>query len=533
MEMIKSFKKSAAVLAIGGISIAGWAAGNSLVNNVRFARAQEAVQQNRQDLATSESLSTVFRKVGKAVEPSVVNIQVHKKAAAAGGNRALPFDEDMLKRFFPDKDGDGKPDIPEGFGGPGGGEEGDSPFDQFGTGSGVIMETAGSTAFILTNNHVAGGASEMVVTLADGRRIENAKVLGTDPKSDLAVVKIEADRLISAPWGDSDQLAKGDWIMAFGSPFGYVGSMTHGIVSALNRQAGILGDNGYENFIQVDAPINPGNSGGPLVNTKGEVVGVNTAIASRSGSFSGIGFAIPSNRAKFVYNELKTKGKVTRGWLGVGIADVNRDPEMAKSFGYNGDKGVLVFETQPQTPAYNKLKRGDIITEMNGKPVESVQALRNQIAETTPGTELSLKIFRDEKQETVKLTLGEQPENPQLAFGRGRPGQRGQQEPAGSAAVEALGMKFATPSEELIEKYGLGEAAKNGAIVTEVSPSGPAAKQGLRPGDLITEVNGKSVKDAKGVADAIAKTDKGKGVRFYVESPDGKRFVFVKPAPAK
>src|SRR3954452_21595268 len=174
MAMVKSLKQSAAVLMVGGLSIAGWSVGSGLIDNVRFARAQEAVQQNRQDLAASESLSTVFRKVGKAVEPSVVNIQVHKKAAAAGGNRALPFDEDMLKRFFPDKDGDGKPDIPEGFGGPGGGEEGESPFDQFGTGSGVIMETAGSTAYVLTNNHVAGGASEMVVTLSDGRRIENA-----------------------------------------------------------------------------------------------------------------------------------------------------------------------------------------------------------------------------------------------------------------------------------------------------------------------------------------------------------------------
>jgi serine protease Do len=406
MQMTKSIKKSATVLVIGGLSIAGWAVGSSFVDNVRFARAQEVVQQNRQDLATSESLSTVFRKVGKAVEPAVVNIMVHKKPSAAGGNRALPFDEDMLKRFFPDRDGDGHPDVPEGFGGPGGGDEGDSPFEQVGTGSGVIMETSGSTAYILTNNHVAGGASEMVVTLSDGRRIENAKVLGTDPKSDLAVVKIEADHLIPALWGDSEQLAKGDWIMAFGSPFGYVGSMTHGIVSALNRQAGILGDNGYENFIQVDAPINPGNSGGPLVNTKGEVVGINTAIASRSGSFSGIGFAIPSNRAKFVYGELKNKGKVTRGWLGVGITDVARDPDMARSFGFNGDKGVLVFETHEQTPAWNKLKRGDIITEMNGKPVETVQALRNQIAETAPGTELTIQVFRNEKQETVKVTLG-------------------------------------------------------------------------------------------------------------------------------
>src|SRR5205814_1633677 len=183
------------------------------------------------------------------------------------------------------------------------------------------------------NNHVAGGASEMTVTLSDGREIKGAKLLGADPKSDLAVVQIKADHLISAKWGDSDTLAKGDWILAFGAPFGYVGSMTHGIVSALNRSnVGILDrQNGYENFIQVDAPINPGNSGGPLVNLKGEVVGINTAIASRSGGFQGIGFAIPSNQAKPIYGILRDKGKVTRGWLGISISDVSKSHELAKS----------------------------------------------------------------------------------------------------------------------------------------------------------------------------------------------------------
>src|SRR5688500_11587913 len=196
--------------------------------------------------------------------------------------------------MFPDRDGDGEPDVPPGLRPPRGGddEEDGGLFEQQGTGSGVIIEVDGSKGFIVTNNHVAGGATEMVITLADGREIKNGKLLGADPKTDLALIEIKADRLVPAKWGDSDQLQKGDWIMAFGSPFGYVGSMTHGIVSALNRNnVGILGRQGYENFIQVDAPINPGNSGGPLVNTRGEVVGINTAIASRTGSFAGIGFA--------------------------------------------------------------------------------------------------------------------------------------------------------------------------------------------------------------------------------------------------
>src|SRR6185312_14349852 len=229
--------------------------------------------------------------------------------------------------------------------GPGGGS-----YEQVGTGSGVIMEVNGRTGYILTNNHVAGGATEMSVTLADGRKLDDAKLVGADPKTDLAVVQISAEDLKGAKWGDSSNLQQGDWIMAFGSPFGYVGSMTHGIVSALNRsQVGILGQQGYEDFIQVDAPINPGNSGGPLVNLHGEVVGVNTAIASRSGGFQGIGFAIPSNEAKFVYEALKSHGKVVRGWLGVSIADVARNEKEAQSFGYKGTAGVLVEQSFPNT----------------------------------------------------------------------------------------------------------------------------------------------------------------------------------------
>ncbi len=521
--MNKSLRKSLAVMALSGGSIVAWTVGSGLVKDVGFANAQEDVRASREDLATAQDLSSVFRTVGKAVESSVVKIDVRKKAAAAGGgrSRSLPFDDEALKRLFPDRDGDGEPDLPEGFGDGGG-----NPFDQQGTGSGVIMETQGSTAYVLTNNHVAGGATEMLITLADGRTIENATVVGTDAKTDLAVLKIKSDRLSPAKWGDSDQLQKGDWIMAFGSPFGYVGSMTHGIVSALNRQAGILGQNGYENFIQVDAPINPGNSGGPLVNTRGEVVGINTAIASRSGSFSGIGFAIPSNQAKFVYAALKDKGKVTRGWIGVGISDVARDIDLARSFGYPGDKGVLVAQTFPNTPAIGKLQPGDIVTEMNGKPVDNVQQLRNTVAATTPGTELAVKVYRQGETKDVKLTIGEQPEDPTVAVGRGAPSR---QAPARSGTGEALGMTFATPSDELLEKFNLGEDAPQGVIVTEVDPNSPAARQGIRPGDVISQVNGEPVKDAKAAAALVEKADKAKGVRFYVESAEGKRFVFVKP----
>src|SRR5690606_33573700 len=293
-------------LVAGGYFGGGW-----LLRTAQFARAQEQVQATREQLAQVDDLASVFRHVGKAIEPSVVNIRVIKEVP--GIRSRIPLDDEMLRRFFPDHDGDGEPDLPEGFRMP------DSePFRQMGNGSGVIMDVVNGEAYILTNNHVAGGPEEMVITLYDGRKSEEAELIGADPKTDLAVVKIKASNVIAAPWGNSDELQKGDWILAFGSPFGYVGSMTHGIVSALNRDnVGILGAGGYEDFIQVDAPINPGNSGGPLVNIRGQVVGINTAIASRTGGFQGIGFAIPSNQAKMVYTQLRETGKVTRGWLGI------------------------------------------------------------------------------------------------------------------------------------------------------------------------------------------------------------------------
>ena len=517
-------RKSLAIALLGGGSVAGFFVGSTYVQDTHFAHAAQEVQATRQELASIEGLSNVFREVGKVVEPSVVKIDVVK--SAGGPDRQLPFDEDMLRRFFPDNDGDGEPDIPEGFGR--GGE-----FGMRGTGSGVIMEVQGKTGFILTNNHVAGNAAEMAIVLADGRKIENGKLVGADPKTDLAVVKIEADRLVGAKWGDSDELQKGDWIMAFGSPFGYVGSMTHGIVSALNRtDIGILGQYGYENFIQVDAPINPGNSGGPLVNVKGQVVGVNTAIASRTGGFQGVGFAIPSNQAKFIYTSLKEKGKVTRGWLGVSIMDVSRIPQAAvrQAFNYEGTSGVLVQEPMPNSPGYGKLRRGDIITHLNGKPVASVQELRNTIAATPPGSDLKLQVARKGEPVDVTIKLGEQPENlDAVAAGRGRgfrePPAQGEQE----ATAETRGMKLATPTDELAQKFGLTDELRKGAVVTSVTPGSAANRAGLRPGMVITEVNNQPVANAREAAAAIAKQDADKILLLYVSDAAGSRFVFVEP----
>ena len=513
-------RKSIAALVFGGGSLAGFVVAGALVQDVKFARAAEQVQATREQLAHVESLASVFREVGKVVEPSVVKLDV-RKSAGNGPNRQLPFDDDMLKRFFPDTDGDGKPDVPEDF-----------DFGARGTGSGVIMESKGDTAYIRTNNHVAGGASEIQVTLADGRVIDNATVVGTDAKTDLAVVKVQADRVIAAKWGNSDDLQKGDWIMAFGSPFGYVGSMTHGIVSALNRtNVGILGQHGYENFIQVDAPINPGNSGGPLVNTQGEVVGINTAIASRSGGFQGIGFAIPSNQAKFVYAQLKEKGKVTRGWLGVSIMSVSeKAAAIQQTMHYPGTDGVLVMEVMPKAPVVGKLENGDIITKLNGKAVKNVQELRNQIAATPPNTDLKVNVFRNGENKELTIRLGEQPENlEEVAMRNGRGG--GDHNAAGGveATAELRGMKLATPTDELAEKYNLTADQRKGAVVTEVKPRSAAFKAQLLPGDVVTEVAGKPVTNAKEAAAEISKQDPNKILLMYVTGPRGARFVFVEP----
>jgi serine protease Do len=519
-------KKTSAVLALSAATTLAIFGGKTLLDDVQFARAEAKVQATSTELQSVKDLSTVFRDVGHVVEPSVVQIVVHKTVKGVSNLQTVP--NDQLRKFFKDH-GMNVPDSPlPGDGGDNGNDDNsqaDPGMEEVGTGSGVIMETDGSTAYILTNNHVAGDAKELTVTLADGRVIKGGKTIGADAKADLAVVKIHADHLIPAKWGDSDQLERGDWVLAFGSPFGYVGSMTHGIVSALNRQTGILGDNSYENFIQVDAPINPGNSGGPLVNIHGEVIGINTAIASRSGAFSGIGFAIPSDQAKIIYTELKEKHHVTRGWLGVGIDDVQRKPGLAQSFGYNDDKGVIVDEVIPNTPSTGKLQHGDIITSVNGKPVADVQELRNEIALLTPNTVVKLGVWRDNKETEVSITLGEQPDN-MLAMANGAQEQPAQGE-ANANTTDALGMHLSSVTDELAEKYQLGDQQRTGALITTVSPKSLAAQNGLQPGDVILEVNGKPVHNASDAGKILSKVDEKKGVRLYVTNSQRSWYVFL------
>jgi len=524
---MKRFQKLFAAVALGSIGSASWFMGNSLIQDVRFARADDQVQASRQDLQKAQDLADVFRAVGKAVEPSVVSIEVTKTVKGAHPN------QDFLRRFF------NMPNNGNGNGN-GNGGDGDNQQDQpdntdpnpsgdlveKGEGSGVIMDASDGYGYILTNNHVAGGASKMTVTLYNGDVIEDAKLMGADPKSDLAVVRIKADHLIPAKWGDSDTLEKGDWICAFGAPFDFVGSMTHGIVSALHRtHVGIIdNDFSYENFIQVDAPINPGNSGGPLVNLHGEVVGVNTAIASRTGGFQGIGFAIPSDQAHPIYDALKDKGKVTRGFLGVVIEDVTLNKDKAASAGYLGDNGVFVAGTEFNTPAIGKLDEGDVITAINGKPVATAADLRNQIAMSAPGTPVKLTVSRDGKEQTVTIKLGEQPDDMSAVAS----GERGRQNDQNSDSVTAdsLGFRMSTLTDELATRFNL-QDAKSGVVVTTVAHGSPA---GMHVGDLITKIGRTDVTDAGSAADAIAKGDPSKGIAMHVTNQDGSHFLFVKTA---
>jgi serine protease Do len=509
---MKNTKRMLQMAAVGAIGAIAATVGSSLVKDVQFARAEQQVEMAREQLQTLDDLSSAFKKVNRALENSVVHIRVEKRSRAAA-ERMPGFDDDAMRRFF-DRDGDGEPDV-------------DVPeFNPQATGSGVIMEVRDGAGFVVTNNHVIDDAGKITVVLNDGRQVEGAKVVGADPKTDIAVVRIEADRLIAASWGDSDKLEKGDIIVAFGSPFGYVGSMSHGIVSALNRQAGVISSSfAYENFIQVDAPINPGNSGGPLVNLRGEVVGINTAIASRSGSFSGVGFAVPSNQVRQVAESLKQHGKVVRGYLGVQIADVrNADPRIKEdvdALGFDGEHGVFVRGVLRDSPAFNILRPGDVITEIDGKPVKDMGELRNRIAFTPPGAEVKLTVWREKKTEQLTIKLAEQPDDQTiLAAGRGdaapqNPGQ--------------IGVTLATPTATELDAAGLPDDAA-GALVRAVRPNSPAARVGVRPGDLITRVGSTDVKSADEARTALKDVDLAKGVRLHLLNREGEKMVTIRSA---
>ena len=359
-----------------------------------------------------------------------------------------------------------------------------------GIGSGVIVSPDGH---IITNNHVVDGANELTVTLPDKREFKG-KIVGTDPKTDLAVVKIDAPNLPYVRWGDSSKLQVGEYVLAVGNPFGLNSTVTLGIVSALGR--GHMGITQYEDFIQTDAAINPGNSGGALINTAGELVGINTAIVSQTGGYQGVGFAVPANMAKPVFESLVKNGKVVRGYLGVAIQDLTQD--LAKSFGVKQAKGALVSSVAEDSPAQRAgLKQGDVIVAYQGKPVEDPAALQREVTHTPVNTKATLKVIRDGREQEVTVIIGEQAETVKVAS-------------ADSSTENALaGLEVQSLDMQTARELGL-HGKVQGVVVVDVEPDSLADRAGVAQGDVIKEINRqpiKSVRDYEKIAGSLKKDE--------------------------
>lgn len=375
-------------------------------------------------------------------------------------------------------------------------------------GSGVIVQVDGTNGYILTNNHVVENMEELKVKLGNKREYD-AVIIGTDPQTDLAVVKIEAENLIPAKMGDSDKMKTGQWAIAVGNPFGFSHTVSVGVISATGRSG--VGIAQYEDFLQTDAAINPGNSGGPLVNIKGEVVGINTAIFTRTGGYQGIGFAIPVNMAKAVLRDLINVGKVTRGWLGVVIQ--NLDPSLAKQFDVEVTEGVLIGDVQDNSPAKEGgFERGDIVIRYDNKEIGDLNQLRNMVAQTAVGNEVEIKVLRSGEEKMLKVTIGEQPAD---MFAGGL-----------SPAGKDLGLTVQDLTEALAGSMGY--EGESGVLVSSVEPGSAAAQADIKEGDLIKETNREKIANVKEFKDALSKIEKGKDILFLVRRGMHTRFVIIK-----
>jgi serine protease Do len=439
-----------------------------------------------------------YRDVVKKVLPAVVSIEAQAKAGAGRPRRPddtqLPGD---LRPFF------GRPQPVD-----------DESPARIGFGSGFLVSAKG---VVVTNNHVVDGADRVVVQLRDGRKLTSTKIK-TDPKTDLAIVLLESKQLLPAlEFGDSSDMEIGDRVLAVGAPFGLTGTVTHGIISSKGRA---LRMNMYEDFLQTDAAINPGNSGGPLISLDGKVIGVNSAIKSRTGGFQGIGLAIASNLVKQIVAALLKDGVVRRGYLGVGIRDV--DEEVAKELSLKDATGVQITRIFPDAPGdKGGLKRGDVILRLGGKAVKDGRDLQTVVAGLPLGKPIEVRIIRGGKERTMKVTIEEQPK----AFGNTRapmvpePGR-------GAIVVEKAGVTVADLTDELAEALGYPETVK-GALITRLDRSGLAARAGLRAGMVIVSVDKKAVKTARECGRAIAGGSTEKGITVRARSPRGELKTFV------
>jgi serine protease Do len=443
--------------------------------------------------STARELSAAFRSVARQTVPAVVFITVEKTLDSRNpstlNNPFEGFGQDFLERFFGRR-------FPEG----------QQPRErQQGAGSGFIISPDGQ---ILTNYHVVGDADRVTVKLNDGREF-TAKTIGTDQPSDIAVIKIEAKDLPVLRLGDSDAMEVGDWVIAAGNPFGLTESITVGVISAKGRSR--LGIADFEDFIQTDAAINPGNSGGPLINLQGEAIGVNTAIASRSGGYMGIGFAIPSNMVKTVKDQLLTHGKVVRGYLGVRIQELTR--ALAQSMHIDTTEGVLVADVSKGSPAAKAgLKRGDVILALNGRPTHDPGQLRNIVAMSAPGTKVPVQILRDNKRREVSIELGELPRAQTAA----RAGEEAQ-------PPVRLGFNVQNLTPELAQQLGYSDT--EGVVVAQVDPRSEAYQAGVRRGMVIREVNHQEVSNTQDFRQAVQKAEQDQQLLLLVESQQATMYI--------
>jgi serine protease Do len=460
------------------------------------------------------SMAQGFSEIVKKVTPAVVNIAVTGGGEAGGrGRRPLP---------------------PGPFGGPPGEEPpgGELPTpppipppgphgrpDQS-AGSGVVLDPTG---YIVTNNHVVEGATQITVTLSDRREFP-AKIIGADPKTDLAVIKIEAKDLPALKWAEYDKLQVGDLVLAIGSPFGLSSTVTLGIISALGR--GNVGIADYEDFIQTDAAINPGNSGGALINMTGDLIGINTAIFSRTGGSEGIGFAIPSSIALDIVESLQKTGKVVRGWMGVAIQEIT--PALAKSFKLPEQrKGVLISDVNENGPSHEAgIKRGDIVVAFNGKDVQSVSQLRNLVARTVVGKDAQVKILRDGKEQTLNVKVAERPSDEMLAKKEPAPKEPTETIKPPDNVLAALRIQPLDPA--TMSQLNI-PAKTTGVVVASVEAGSSAEAAGLQRGDVIQEVNHEVVKSVDDYQKAASKIKKDELAVLLLSRQGNNLFVAVNP----
>jgi serine protease Do len=448
----------------------------------------------------AKELSKAFSAAAKEAMPAVVSIRVEKTIEAGppmdfgGLNDPFgQFNDDFLRRFFRER-------RPQ--------RRAPQKYLQEGQGSGFLISEDG---YILTNNHVVGDVDKITVELQDGRTFTNAKLIGTDPGTEVALIKIEGDKFPVLPMGDSSKIEIGDWVIAIGNPFGLSETVTVGVISAVGRNNMHIA--AYEDFIQTDAAINPGNSGGPLINLDGQVIGINTAIVSDSGGYMGIGFAIPINMARSIEEQLRKHGKVSRGYLGLYAKDVNAD--MAELLGLKETGGVAVSMVEPGAPAAKAgLKVYDIILAINGKKVQSYDAFRNEVALLAPGSKVRLDISREGKSLTLTVSLGE------------RPSDMARKEPPPEEPQQVLGLEVQDLTEDLAEQleYQPGE----GVVVSAVAPGSAAAEEGIQRGDLIVAVNKRNVTSVEEFTAAVKRSRKLGRVLLLVKRGEFSQFVTLR-----